>query len=102
MIYNDIELGFKKIHGKDLSYNNYNDIFAGLDILNSLKKFSTTVIIKHGNPCGVSENKVYCFIQKCYASDPISAFGGVVACNYKINRKIANEINKTFLRGYSC
>ena len=36
--YNDIELGFRQIHGKELSYNNYNDMFASLDILNSLKK----------------------------------------------------------------
>ena len=96
--YNDIELGFNQIHGKELSYNNYNDMFASLDILNSLKKNSATVIIKHGNPCGVSENrKPIVSFKNAYASDPISAFGGVIACNYKINRKIASEINKNFL-----
>ena len=36
--FNDKEIGFKKISGKNLSYNNYNDIFSGLEILNSLKK----------------------------------------------------------------
>ena len=35
--------------------------------------------------------------KNAYASDPVSAFGGVIACNYKINKKIANEINKNFL-----
>ena len=96
--YNDIELGFRQIHGKELSYNNYNDMFASLDILNSLKKNSATVIIKHGNPCGVSENrKPIVSFKNAYASDPVSAFGGVIACNYKINRKIASEINKNFL-----
>ena len=60
--------------------------------------FGETVIIKHANPCGVSENKLpYISFQNAYASDPISAFGGVIACNYKINKKIANEINKNFL-----
>ena len=91
-------LGFDQIHGKELSYNNYNDIFASLEILNSLKKNSGTVIIKHANPCGVSENKIpLVSFKNAYASDPTSAFGGVIACNYRINRKIALEINKNFL-----
>ena len=55
--YDDKKLGFDQIHGKELSYNNYNDMFASLEILNSLKKNAGTVIIKHANPCGVSENK---------------------------------------------
>ena len=96
--YDDRRLGFNQIHGKELSYNNYNDIFASLEILNSLKKNSGTVIIKHANPCGVSENKVSLIsFKNAYASDPVSAFGGVIACNYKINKKIASEINKNFL-----
>jgi len=73
-------------------------MFASLEILDSLKKNSGTVIIKHANPCGVSENKVPLnSFRNAYASDPISAFGGVVACNYKIKKKIASEINKNFL-----
>ena len=60
--YNDKQLKFNQIHGKELSYNNYNDIFASLEILNSLKKNSGTVIIKHANPCGVSENKKPIFL----------------------------------------
>ena len=96
--YKDEQLKFNQIHGKELSYNNYNDMFASLEILNSLKKNSGTVIIKHANPCGVSENKAPLIsFQNAYASDPISAFGGVIACNYKINKKIAFEINKNFL-----
>ena len=96
--YNDKDLGFYQIHGKELSYNNYNDMFASLEILDSLKKNSGTVIIKHANPCGVSENKVPLnSFKNAYASDPISAFGGVIACNYKIKKKIASEINKNFL-----
>ena len=96
--FNDKQLKFDKIHGKELSYNNYNDMFASLEILNSLKKNSGTVIIKHANPCGVSENKsTLVSFKNAYASDPTSAFGGVIACNYKINKKIAFEINKNFL-----
>jgi len=96
--YEDKYLGFTQIHGKELSYNNYNDMFASLQILDSLKKNSGTVIIKHANPCGVSENKIPLIsFKNAYASDPISAFGGVIACNYRINKKIASEIDKNFL-----
>ena len=96
--YNDKKLGFKQLHGKELSYNNYNDMFASLEILKSLKPNYGTVIIKHANPCGVSENKAPLIsFKNAFASDPISAFGGVIACNYKINKKIAYEINKNFL-----
>jgi phosphoribosylaminoimidazolecarboxamide formyltransferase / IMP cyclohydrolase len=96
--YDDKELKFNQINGKELSYNNYNDLFASLEILSSLKKNSGTVIIKHANPCGVSENKKSLVsLKNAFASDPLSAFGGVVACNYKISKKIASEINKKFL-----
>ncbi len=90
------ELGLKKIRGKALSYNNYNDIFAGLEILSSFKK-TGSVIIKHANPSGASINASSMkSFQESYRSDPISAFGGVVACNFKINKKIAKEMSKIF------
>ncbi len=91
------DINLKQLSGKELSYNNYNDIFAGLDILFANSNSPSTVIIKHANPCGVSSNKsAFKSFLKAQASDPISAFGGIVACNYKINNKIAQEINKTF------
>ena len=91
------EINLKQLSGKDLSYNNYNDIFAALDMLFSEKKLSSTVIIKHANPCGVSSKKsAFQSFINAQASDPVSAFGGIVACNFKINKKIALEINKTF------
>tara|TARA_B100000029_G_scaffold356870_1_gene349708 strand:+ start:2337 stop:3884 length:1548 start_codon:yes stop_codon:yes gene_type:complete len=90
------ELGLKKIKGKALSYNNYNDIFAGLEILSSLKK-TGSVIIKHANPSGASvNNSPIKSFRESYLSDPISAFGGVVACNFTINSKIAKEMSKVF------
>jgi len=96
--YNDKDLGLNQLAGKDLSYNNYNDIFASLEILFSLKNSPATVIVKHANPCGVSMNKLPLMsFKNAYACDPTSAFGGVIACNFKINRTIANEINKNFL-----
>ena len=94
---NNDDINLQQLGGKELSYNNYNDVFASLDILFSNLKTPSTVIIKHANPCGVSSNKsaLRSFLN-AQASDPISAFGGIVACNYKINRRIALEINKTF------
>jgi phosphoribosylaminoimidazolecarboxamide formyltransferase/IMP cyclohydrolase len=96
--YDDQRLKFEQLNGKELSYNNYNDMFAALEILSSIKKKVATVIIKHANPCGVSVNKSpLVSFKNAYASDPISAFGGVIACNFKIDKKIAQEIRKNFL-----
>ena len=87
-----------QIHGKNLSYNNYSDIFAALTISKSLPKNTGTVIIKHGNPCGVSVLKNNLDSYKlALNSDPISAFGGIVSCNYKITKKLALLLNKIFL-----
>ena len=87
-----------QIHGKNLSYNNYSDIFAALTISKSLPKNTGTVIIKHGNPCGVSVLKNNLDSYKlALNSDPISAFGGIVSCNYKITQKLALLLNKIFL-----
>ena len=96
--YNDDKLGLIQLAGKDLSYNNYNDIFTSLEILFSLNNSMATVIVKHSNPCGVSINSspIISF-KNAYACDPISAFGGVIACNFKVNKIIAEEINKNFL-----
>jgi phosphoribosylaminoimidazolecarboxamide formyltransferase/IMP cyclohydrolase len=87
-----------QIHGKQLSYNNYNDIFSALTISKSLPKNTGTVIIKHANPCGVSINKDHLMSYKlALSSDPISAFGGIVSCNFKINKNLAIELNRLFL-----
>ena len=90
-------LGLEKLHGKELSYNNYNDIYSALTILNSLKKNEGTVIIKHANPCGVSseKNQIKSF-KNALICDPVSAFGGVVAINSTISKKLATELNKVF------
>ena len=91
-------LKINQIHGKQLSYNNYNDIFSALTISKSLPKNTGTVIVKHANPCGVSINKDHLKSYKlALACDPISAFGGIVSCNFKISKNIASELNKLFL-----
>jgi len=91
-------LKLKKIHGKSLSYNNYNDIFSALKISKSFPKNIGTVIVKHTNPCGASilKNGLKSY-KSALACDPISAFGGIVSCNFKINKYLAKELNKIFL-----
>jgi len=91
-------LKINQLHGKKLSYNNYNDIFAALTISKSLPKNTGTVIVKHANPCGVSilKNNIECY-KSALACDPVSAFGGIVSCNFKINKKLALELNNIFL-----
>ena len=91
-------LDIKQIYGKKLSYNNYNDIFSALTISKSFPKNIGTVIVKHTNPCGASiEKKQLNSYQSALACDPVSAYGGIVSCNYKIKKKLAVELNKTFL-----
>ena len=91
-------LKINQIHGKQLSYNNYNDIFSALTISKSLPKNTGTVIVKHANPCGVSINKDNIKSYKlALACDPVSAFGGIVSCNFKVNKNLAIELNKLFL-----
>ena len=91
-------MNIKQIHGKQLSYNNYNDIFAALTISKSLPQNIGTVIVKHANPCGVSIKKNHLESYKsALACDPVSAFGGIISCNFKITKNIAIELNKLFL-----
>ena len=92
------DLGIKKIHGKSLSYNNYNDIFSALTISKSLPKNKGVVIVKHANPCGVSIQKNNLDSYKsALACDPVSAFGGIVSCNFKLTKILALELNKIFI-----
>ena len=91
-------MNLKQIHGKQLSYNNYNDIFSALTITRSLPKGKGTVIVKHANPCGVSAKNNHLESYKSALScDPVSAFGGIVSCNFRITIKLAKELSKLFL-----
>ena len=90
-------INLRKLHGKNLGYNNYNDIYSALDIINSFKKNEGVVIIKHANPCGVSveKNNIKAF-KNALQCDPVSAFGGVVAINSIVSKSLAKELNKIF------
>ena len=91
-------LNINQINGKQLSYNNYNDIFSALTISKSLPKNTGTVIVKHNNPCGVSINKNnFKSYELALACDPVSAFGGIVSFNFRVNRALALKLDKIFL-----
>ena len=93
----DKSLNIIQLNGKKLSYNNYNDLYSALSISKTLPKNVGTVIVKHANPCGVSihNDKVESY-KNALSCDPISAFGGIVSCNFKVNKKLALELNKIF------
>ncbi len=86
-----------QLNGKDLSYNNYNDLYSALSITKFLPNNKGVVIIKHANPCGVSidQSKIKSF-KEALESDPISAYGGIVSCNFKMNITLAKEIHKIY------
>ena len=90
----------QKHQGKDLSYNNINDLDQAYKLainLSFLEK-SVAVIVKHLNPCGVAvKEKLSDAYKEAYFSDKTSSFGGVVALNEKIDGETALEITKIFI-----
>jgi phosphoribosylaminoimidazolecarboxamide formyltransferase / IMP cyclohydrolase len=85
------------LHGKAMSYNNYLDANSALE---SVKEFADTavVIMKHNNPCGVAlgSTPVEAYV-KARETDPVSAFGGVIAFNRPVDFAAAKEITSTFV-----
>ena len=97
-IYSTKDNWIKQLFGKKLSFNNINDLYYAIMISKTLPKNRGCVIVKHANPCGVSINeKKIDSIKLAMKCDPISAFGGVVSCNYRINETVAKELTKIFL-----
>lgn len=85
--------GIKQIHGKELSFNNILDLNAALHFVKDLDR-PAAVIIKHNNPTGVAEDeapaKAY---KRAWQCDPVSAFGGIVGLNRKVDASTAELIN---------
>jgi phosphoribosylaminoimidazolecarboxamide formyltransferase/IMP cyclohydrolase len=88
---------FDQLNGKELSYNNLVDVDAAVNLIAEFDGETAFVIIKHTNACGVATgSSVLESYQKAFAADTVSAFGGVLACNKKIDLASANEISKLF------
>ena len=82
-----------------LSYNNFTDATAAYKLLCELEDYKkgSCVIIKHGNPCGVAiDNNISVAYKKAFETDPVSAFGGIVGMNKKVDEKLAKTISSIF------
>lgn len=87
---------FTQLHGKEISYNNLLDIDASLKLIAEFDE-TTVAIIKHNNACGLaSRESVLQAWKDALAGDPVSAFGGVIALNRKVDAATAEEMNKIF------
>ncbi|MCA1959057.1 MAG: bifunctional phosphoribosylaminoimidazolecarboxamide formyltransferase/IMP cyclohydrolase [Nitrospira sp.] len=87
----------KILHGKAMSYNNFLDANSALELAKEYDECAVT-IIKHNNPCGVAlgETPVEAYM-KARETDPVSAFGGVIAFNRPVDMAAAKEITSTFV-----
>ena len=85
--------------GKELSYNNIVDADAALECVKTFNDKPTCVIVKHANPCGVAQaDSLLDAYDKAYATDPTSAFGGIIAFNQELDEQTATEIiNRQFV-----
>jgi phosphoribosylaminoimidazolecarboxamide formyltransferase/IMP cyclohydrolase len=89
--------GTEPIQGKQMSYNNYLDVNAGIALLREFEE-TAAIIVKHNNPCGVA---IGADLLDAYITarevDPVSAYGSVVCLNREIDKKVAEEITGTFV-----
>jgi phosphoribosylaminoimidazolecarboxamide formyltransferase/IMP cyclohydrolase len=87
----------QQLHGKEMSFNNYTDADAAWRAVLDHRD-PAVAIMKHANPCGiaVSEQGVSVAYQKAHECDPVSAFGGVVAANRKVDLAMAEPLSKIF------
>jgi phosphoribosylaminoimidazolecarboxamide formyltransferase/IMP cyclohydrolase len=89
--------GVEKVQGKDLSFNNLGDLDAARTLLAELGDGAAAVIVKHANPCGVAVGETLTeAYTKALASDPVSAFGGIVALSGPVDDELAGEILGVF------
>lgn len=87
----------KQLQGKELSFNNINDLQAAWEIAGEFDE-PVAVAVKHTNPCGVGiAGNLPDAYQKAYAADPVSIFGGIVALNREVDGETALQMQKIFL-----
>lgn len=94
--FGDLDTVFDQIHGKEISYNNLNDINAAIELIDEFDD-TTFAILKHNNACGIASRPELIDAWKtALACDPVSAFGGVLITNAVIDKVTAEEISKLF------
>ena len=88
----------EQVQGKELSYNNYNDADAALELIAEFRDAGpAVVIVKHANPCGVATGETLLDAYRAaFECDSVSAFGGIVACNRPLDGPSAEAITGIF------
>ncbi|WP_188053245.1 bifunctional phosphoribosylaminoimidazolecarboxamide formyltransferase/IMP cyclohydrolase [Sphingosinithalassobacter sp. CS137] len=88
----------EQLQGKELSYNNFNDADAALELVSEFRDGPpTVVIVKHANPCGVASGDTLLEAYRAaFACDTVSAFGGIVAVNRPLDGETARAITEIF------
>ena len=89
--------GAEQLHGKEMSYNNYVDADAAWRAAHDHGDVPTVAVIKHTNPCGIAVGAdVAEAHRKAHATDPVSAFGGVIATNGEVSAAMAEQVAEVF------
>ncbi len=95
--FGDLNALFEQLNGKELSYNNLVDVDAAVNLVAEFGNETAFVIIKHTNACGAATgSSVKETYLKAFQADTVSAFGGVLATNKKVDADAAAELNKLF------
>ena len=96
VFYGEFDDLFKKLHGKEISYNNLLDIEAAVYLIDDFTE-TTFAVLKHNNACGIaSRPKLLDAWKDALAGDPVSAYGGILITNTRIDKETAVEIDKLF------
>lgn len=94
--FGDFHALFDQLHGKEISYNNLLDIDAATSLIAEFSE-PTFAVIKHNNACGLASRDILVDAWKdALAGDPVSAFGGILVTNRKVDAITAEEVNKIF------
>ncbi len=94
--YGNLSEMFQQLHGKEISYNNLLDIDAAVNLIDDFDD-TTVAILKHNNACGLASRPTLLSAwTDALAGDPVSAFGGIVITNTRVDKATADEMNKIF------
>ena len=87
----------EQLHGKEMSYNNYVDTDAAVRAAHDQGDRPTVAIVKHANPCGVAVGEtIEDAYERAHATDPVSAFGGIIAANRTVTAAMADRVKDVF------
>ena len=87
----------EQLHGKEMSYNNYVDTDAAVRAAHDHGDQPTVAVIKHANPCGIAiGDSIEQAYDRAHATDPVSAFGGIIAANRPVTAAMAHKVKDVF------